>query len=276
MLKGILLALDNTPASLEARKLAIALAKKHHAVIQGIVVVDPDLVSPAEPMPIGGDAYKHHKDEVVVEKARTAAVEFAQRFTYECHEAQINADAKVTVGSALPVLIRACAPNDLVMLGVDSDFAEDQCSLSPLIAALLRDNPRPLIVSPADAAQGTRTLIAYDGSIPAMRALQLFCGMQLRLDAEAVVVSVDRSAAGATALAGTGAAFLRDHGYSAAAQPVSSDGDVTAAVIDAAKAADAGMIVAGAYGHRGFRDWLLGTTTERLLTASHVPVFIHH
>ncbi|NJN05752.1 MAG: universal stress protein, partial [Rhodobacteraceae bacterium] len=36
--------------------------------------------------------------------------------------------------------------------------------------------------------------------------------------------------------------------------------DAAGAIVDAAKGA--GMIVAGAYGHRGWREWLLGTTTE--------------
>jgi nucleotide-binding universal stress UspA family protein len=173
-------------------------------------------------------------------------------------------------------LIAASAAHDIVVLGVDTSFGDVPAALSPLIAGLLRDNPRPLVVTPKDAAAGARTFVAYDGSIPSMRALQLFCCMQLRLDGDVVVVSVDRDAAKATAMADTGAVFLRDHGYNATTHAVSGDGDVAAALIDAAKAADAGMIVAGAYGHRGWREWLLGTTTERLMTSSPIPIFIHH
>jgi len=276
LLRGILLALDHTPASLEARKLAIHLAQKHRAAIQGIAVVDPDIVTPVEPTPIGGEAIKEHKDAVLIEKARVAAVEFAQRFTYECHEAQIHGEASVIQGPAKASLIAACAAHDVVMLGVDTSFGDGNCTFSPLIGGLLRDNPRPLIVAPAQASTGARTFVAYDGSIPAMRALQLFCCLQMRQDAEVIVASVDRDAAKATATADTGAGFMRDHGYTATTHPISGDGDVTMALIDAAKAADAGMIVAGAYGHRGFREWLLGTTTERLVTSSPIPVFIHH
>ncbi len=276
MLKGILLALDHTPASLEARKLAIHLAQKHHAAVQGIAVVDPDIVTPAEPTPIGGEAIKQHKDAVLIEKARAAAVEFAQRFTYECHERQIHGEASVVQGAAKTSLIAASAAHDIVLLGVDTSFGDGDCTLSPLIGGLLRDNPRPLIVTPAQASTGARTFVAYDGSIPAMRALQLFCCLQLRQDTEVVVASVDRDAAKATAMADTGAGFLRDHGYTATTHPISGDADITTALIEAAKAADAGMIVAGSYGHRGFREWLLGTTTERLLTSSPIPVFIHH
>jgi len=43
-----------------------------------------------------------------------------------------------------------------------------------------------------------------------------------------------------------------------------------------AMARDAGMIVAGAYGHRGWREWILGSTTERLLETAPIPLFVHH
>jgi nucleotide-binding universal stress UspA family protein len=276
LLKGILLALDDTPASMEARKLAIHLAQKHRAVIQGIAVVDPAIVAPVEPVPIGGEAVKEHKDAVLLEKARVAAVEFAQRFTYDCHEAQIHGEASVVQGAAKASLIAACAAYDIIMLGIDTSFSEASGGLSPLVGNLLRENPRPLIVTPKESPKGARTFVAYDGSIPAMRALQLFCCLQMRQDAEVIVATVDHDAAKATALADVGAGFMRDHGYNATTHAVSGDGDVTTALIDAAKAADAGMIVAGAYGHRGFREWLLGATTERLMTSSPIPLFIHH
>ncbi len=275
MLKSILLALDGTPAALESRKLALALARKHSAAILGLRVVDPDVIAPAEPTPIGGDAYKLHKDAVLIERAKAAAAEFAQAFVGECRAAGGMADAAVVVGEAAASLVVASAPHDVVMLGVDSDFSGRAAELSPLIVNLLRDNPRPLIVSPRSAAPEGKTIVAYDGSIPAMRAMQLFCAMQLHVKSEAVVISIDPDPAKAAAHAEVGARFMRERGYKAAAQPLTTD-DAAAAIVAAAKAASAGMIVAGAYGHRGWRDWLLGTTTEHLLAASPAHVFVHH
>lgn len=275
MLKSILLALDGTLAALESRKLALALARKHGAAILGLRVVDPDVIAPAEPTPMGGDAYKQHKDAVLIERAKTAAAAFAQAFVGECRAAGGMADATVVVGGAAASLVVASAPHDVVMLGVDSDFSGSAAQLSPLIVDLLRDNPRPLIASPRNAAPEGKTIVAYDGSIPAMRAIQLFCAMQLRAENEAVVISIDPDHAKAAAQADVGAHFLRERGYKATALPLTAD-DAAGAIVAAAKAAGAGMIVAGAYGHRGWRDWLLGTTTEHLLAASPAHVFVHH
>jgi nucleotide-binding universal stress UspA family protein len=36
------------------------------------------------------------------------------------------------------------------------------------------------------------------------------------------------------------------------------------------------LIVMGAYGKRGWREFLLGSTTDRLLAHASRPLFIHH
>lgn len=276
MLKSLLIALHDTPASLEAKKLALALARKHGAAVHGLAIVDPDIVSPPEPTPVGGDAYKQRKDAALVERAKAAAEELVRRFTNECRIASVRDDAQVIVGEAAASLVAASALHDVVLLGADCDFSGEPADLSPLIAGLLRNNPRPLLVSPRQANADGPTLVAYDGSIPAMRALQLFCALGLRTEHEAIVVSVDDDLAKAATMAETGARFLSMRGYKTSTRPSPSDSDVTGALIDTARAAGAAMIVAGAYGHRGWREWLLGTTTERLLTASPSHLFIHH
>lgn len=284
MLTGILLALDRTPASLAARKIAIDLALKHKAAVTGILVVDPNVFAPPEPTPLGADSYKQHKDKVTLERARADAVEFAQRFTYECHEAHVHGDASVIQGAALESLKAACDIHDIVVTGFDTSFgAGEEGTPSTLIEQLLRDNPRPVIVSPKEPLDppGARTLIAYDGSIPAMRALQIFCCSRLKHESEAVVVTVRETEDAASAVCQRAVQYLRDHRFTASARPIASPGDVAdddvaATLIEAAMSADAGLIVAGAYGHKGWREWFLGTTTQRLIARSPVPLFIHH
>jgi nucleotide-binding universal stress UspA family protein len=39
---------------------------------------------------------------------------------------------------------------------------------------------------------------------------------------------------------------------------------------------EARMLVMGAYGHRGWRDFLFGSTTSHLLESASLPLFIHH
>lgn len=273
MMKGLLVALDRTPAALEAKKLALALARKHDATILGLSVVEPDVVAPPEATPIGAGPYKEHRDAVLLERAKTEAAALVQAFTDECRAASVRCETTLVVGTASSAVVEASARSDAVLLGIDSDFSGNPATLSRLVVELLRNNPRPLIVSPKHASTNGKTVIAYDGSIPAMRALQLFCAMGLRADSEAVVVSVDQDPAKAADTADVAVRFLHERGYKASPL-ASAETDVATAI--AAAAAGAGMIVAGAYGHRGWREWLLGTTTERLLLTSPTHLFIHH
>ncbi len=274
MLKSLLIALDRTAGSDAARAMALALARKHGASVRGVAVVDSELIAPPEPTPMGGDAYKQHKDAVIIERIRTVDAAIAQAFVAECAAAGINGTAEVVQGEALTVLDAACAAHDMVFIGNDATFGAE--SATPLIGGLLRDNPRPLIVVPRAAATGAKTLVAYDGSTPALRALQLFCALGLRAEGEVMVACANPNGRAASALAEAGASFLNARGYKATTRSIIGDGEPAPALIDAAKEFGAGMIVAGAYGRRGWREWLLGSTTEALLASSPLPLFIHH
>jgi nucleotide-binding universal stress UspA family protein len=275
MLKSLLLALDGSPGSIAARAFARDLALMHRASIRGLAVVDAAVVTPPEPTPIGADTYKQHKDAVILERIRRADTDLAQSFLSDCAAAGVAATADVERGGVEATMNAACAPHDLVVLGSDIAFGAEVSAAASLIAALLRDNPRPLIVVPPAPRPGTRTLVAYDGSVPAMRAIQLFAALRLRESAEVTVASVRNDPAEAESLAKAGADFLNARGYVARPRPVSGS-DPAPALIKAAQDADAGFMVAGAYGSRGWREWLLGSTTEHLLAASPVPLFIHH
>lgn len=274
MLKSLLLALDRSPGSQSAKRLALEFARKHGSRVRALAVIDPEIIAPPEPTPVGGDAYKQHKDAVVIERVRAGDVEIAQALAAECAAAGIDGKADVVQGSALATLNAASAAHDLVLIGADATFGGDETA--PLINGLLRDNPRPLIVTPREAAAGSKTLVAYDGSIPTLRALQLFCALGLRAEQDVVVTCLNENGRTALALAEAGAAYLNDRGYKATPRPITGDGDPAPALIEAAKDAGAGLIVAGAYGRRGWREWLLGSTTEQLLATSPVPLFIHH
>jgi nucleotide-binding universal stress UspA family protein len=270
MLKRLLLALDQTQAAREARSLAIALAQHHGAKLVGLAVVDPDVVAPAEPTPIGGGAYKEHRDTVLIDRARAAGDALAQSLVEECRADHVDVETAVVLGSTVRALLEASAPADVVVIG--------NATPSDHVADLLRDNPRPLVVVPAASAPAAHapTLVAYDASVPAMRALQLFAALRLRSEHDVLVASIHADAKKGAALAEAGAAFLRERGYKALARRTTATGAPEDSLIAAAKEAGAGMIVAGAYGHRGWREWLLGTTTEALLAKSPAPLFIHH
>lgn len=279
MLKRILLALDVTPASASAQNHALTLAANEGAAITGLVLVDPDLVSPAEPVPLGADAYKQHKDSMLLQKAVADAEAVSQRFRAECLARKVACEARVVQGKALAELVAASAQCDIIAIGVDASFeAAAPCNVSETVTRLLRDNSRPVLLTPPQSkSEGTAgTLIAYDGSIAAMRAVQLFALMQINAGLPAIVASVNCDNAVADGLCETAAAYLREHGYEARTEPLAAEGNIAESLLKAAERAHVSMIVAGAYGEQQWKEWLMGSTTRHLLEKTTIPLFIHH
>lgn len=278
MLSGLVLILGQAPAAMAARRVAFAIARDARAPIAGLSIVDPQVVAPAEPTPLGGDAYKVHKDEVALEKARGQAADFERLFAEECGRSGVPCDAAVVEGRTLRAVIDACALQDLVVVGRTLGDKRTQVqSVEPVLLSFLRDNPRPVIVcSEAAVNDAGPTLVAYDASTAAMRSLQLFALLGLRKRAPVIVLTVHESQKGAAEVSRSGAAYLRKHGYDASTHPVEGDSAVDTVLMREAQRLSAGLIVAGAYGNQGWREWLLGSTTKHLIEKSSAPLFVHH
>lgn len=277
MLKSMLLALDDTPSAIAARSYAMSLAARTGSTLTGIAVVDPDIVAPPESTGMAGDTFKVHKDAVLRQRALDGATALAAQFRDDCRARSVAGDASIVEGNALGSLTQAADVHDVIVAGIDTAFDENQATgVSALVERLLSENPRPVILCPADLREGSRTIMAYDGSVPAMRAMQLFCCLAFRKDEQVLVATIQETESQAATLAGRGAEFMRVHGYDARPLPIGSQGDIADQLVKAGHDHEAGMIVSGAYGHTGWRQWLLGSTTRRLIRKTTLPLFIHH
>jgi nucleotide-binding universal stress UspA family protein len=277
MLKQILLGLDDTPSSIRAKDIALSLARMHKAGVTALTVVDAARIAPPEPVPMGGDSYKHHKDAVLVGRTRDELAELARRFTQECHAAQLSCNVAVREGDAIDALATASEVHDLVVIGRDAAFhAEPGGKVSDIVERLLKKTPRPLIVVPEGAGSADRVLVAYDGSAPAIRALQMFVLLGIAGKSEVTVATVHTERAAAETICARAVHHLGAHGNAARPRIVESGSDPASALVAIAAEIDARLIVMGTFGQRGWREFLLGSTTDNLLSVSKSPLFIHH
>jgi nucleotide-binding universal stress UspA family protein len=277
MLKQILLGLDDTPPSICAKQIALSLAKMHKASVTALTVVDAARIAPPEPVPMGADSYKQHKDAALVGRTRDELIELTRRFAQECHAAQLNCDVAVREGDAIDAIATASEVHDLVVIGRDAAFhAGPDSKVSEIVERLLRQSPRPLIVAPESAGGADRVLIAYDGSVPAMRALQMFCLLGIAGKSEVTVATAHAERPVAEAICARAVHHLGSHGIAARPRVIDTGSDAASALVEIATEIQARLIVMGTYGRRGWREFLLGSTTDKLLSASKSPLFIHH
>ena len=131
---------------------------------------------------------------------------------------------------------------------------------------------RPLLVVP-DACNWLdlrSVLIAWKDTAEARRALVHALPMLRKATDVAVVEIVEEQAGRAAALSRLKdvVAWLSRHGISASELVPHECGDADSGLERIASEVGAGVIVAGAYGHSRFREWILGGVTRRLINPS--------
>lgn len=276
MIRSILVALDDTPGAGAARDLALALSRETGATLTAATVLDwPHVKDAHEAVPPGGAAFKERRDAARAKRVEAEAEAAFAACTAAAEEAPFT-PLRLTDAPA-PALLSAGATHDVIVIGRDSTLGleENDAGLAPVIGELLHEGARPLlVVPPAPPVQGG-ILVGYDGSVPAMRALQLFALLGLGEGFSIRVLSVAETMSEAKRLAEEGAAFLRSHGL--AAEPVAVEGSHPRdALLAQATAMPARLLVMGAYKRGGLRTLFTGSLTERLLAAAPCPVFVAH
>jgi nucleotide-binding universal stress UspA family protein len=283
MIRSILVALDDTPGAAAARDAAIALARRTGAALTAAVVLDrPHAADEHEAVPLGAAAFKERRD---ARRLARAAAE-ADAALAACAEAAAGQpfEALRLDDAPEPALLRAGATHDLTVIGRDSTLGQEETDngLAPVVEALLRDGARPLLVVPPGAAplaagedDRRPVLVAYDGSLPAMRAVQGFALLRLVEGAPAHVVCIDEDGAEARRLAAEAGAFLRRHGVAVTEAPM-AEGRPADRLPAAAASLSARALVMGAFGTTGLRGLFLGTSTRRLLREARCPIFVQH
>lgn len=277
MIRSILVALDDTEGAQRARDLAIATARQTGAALTMATFLDwPHTRDAQEAVPPGAAAFKERRDA-----ARSKRLEEEAEAAFAaCAAAAGNTPFTRLrlVDAPQPALLAAGAAHDIVFIGRDSTLGMQDCpeGLAPVIEALLHDGARPLLVVPPGPPPGAgKVLVAYDGSIPAMRAVQIFALLGLGRDLQLRVVSVAATRAEATRMAETAAGYLRTHDLDVEAVGIEGSHPVDALVAEAT-AMPARLLVMGAYEHSGLRTLFTGSATRRLLLSAPCPVFVAH
>lgn len=276
MLKRALVLQGETPSSEAARRYGVRLAKQTGAELAGLAGVD--LTSIEAPMlgGIGTSAYKARLQEQFTRQAADARQRLHDAFELECRGHRLPFEWLSFEGDPVDMLHLATETRDLVITGHDTAFCgKANARLSDVLARLLLMTPRPVIVCPDELPGGSDILIAYDGSLPAMRAVQMFVLLGMGAGKRICATSIDASQELAARRAAAAASYLRCHGYEVDANPISSQAH-PAEVINI-EIADRRIetLVMGAYGRRGLREVLFGSTTGFLVESPPCVLFLY-
>lgn len=277
MLKRTLVLLGETEASRSARKYAFRLARRSGIEIAGLAGVDLAFIEAPKAVPVGGMGFKIHCEEALTEQAEDARRRLRGLFEQECRDQGIPFEWLSFDGDPIEILQLAAETRDLLVTGHDTTFRGGVHEyLADTVAHLLTTAPRPIVVCSDEWSEGEAIMIAYDGSLPAMRTLQMFTLLGLADGKPVRVVAIDPSQERAARRAGAAVEFLRSHGCAAAAHPIASRVHPSEIFTIEAAGHGIGTLVMGAYGRRGLRAFLFGSTTAALAETPPCALFLYH
>ena len=266
MLKSVLVLLDETPSSASARKFALRLAQNTGAALAGLAGIDLTFIEAPMLGGIGTSSIKVRLEEKLKKQADGARQRLHEVFEIECRAHNLPFEWFSFEGDPMEVLDLATETRDLVITGHDTAFHGNVHEpLSEILANLLLKTPRPVIICADSLSIPENLLIAYDGSVPARRAVQMFALLGIGQGKRIQVISIDASQELATRRTAAAATYLRSHGYVVDANPISSRDHPEKVLNIEIADQKIGMLVIGAYGRRGFREFLFGSTMSALI-----------
>ena len=177
----------------------------------------------------------------------------------------------------VPYMLQQVRAADILVIGARSEALVDP-NAAPDPSDLVMQAGRPLVVVPP-AVQWLdlrSVLIAWKDVREARRAA--FDALPILAAAKEVTIAEipeqDGRRADALAHVADVAAWLRGHGIAANTIVPDKAGSVTDQIENVATHVGAGAVIAGAYGHSRFREWMLSGVTRHLATESRRCAFL--
>ena len=282
-----LFGLDSDRSALDA---ALAIARVHHAHIQALhAVADPLKTTPL--MVDVGVAIA----EVVAAAERHAEARAAQaKSAFDTwvrannvslsNEPGLNTNAtahfRSEKGQESELLARFGRLTDLIVMArPKSEQALDLVAVA--VEDALFSAGRPVLLMPADCTPAHleamikgAAIISWNGSIEAIRSIS--AARPLLANRPRVrVINVQDGHAGVQSAADL-VHYLAWQGIAAAVGESADIGNIAERLLMAAREAEAGLLVMGAYTHSRLKHLVLGGVTSHMIDAANIPVFMTH
>jgi nucleotide-binding universal stress UspA family protein len=248
---------------------AAAIAEPFGAQLTG-VYAPADV---ADLVPWMGDGFMGGVQATALESIRQACAEGEQvaRATLEA----VPYGRKTFLALTSPVWAALAMEGRLAdVLVFDDGAARGRGPLAEAFQQVVADEQRPTIVARPGLKVGGVAAIAWDGGKEASRAMRT--ALPLLQKAAKVVILAAPCASSRKFEVDALVAFLAARGVVAEAELISASGDPAPHLIRAANAADADILVAGAFGHPRLQEFIFGGATRDFLNTDGPSLFLSH
>lgn len=179
---------------------------------------------------------------------------------------------EVSANPAQPLIERAVWADFVVALSTPPGRGEPP-PLDPHIRQLVQQCPRPILIVPSGSSISfRRPILGYDGSAKAREALFLAAYLAGRWQVQLTVVSAVTQHTGKAQLK-EAKKYITERGIKNATY-VLKEMPIAEAILDEAEKQNSTMIIIGGFSYRPIRHLVLGSTAEKVLRESQIPVLI--
>jgi len=277
MIKTILIPVDGSANSATTVDYGIYIAPKLEAALTGLHVIDMFLIQ--GPMmtdisaTIGMPPYDGYFDAVetsLKEKADSVLKNFEDR----CRLAGIVCETKTNIGKISDTIIEEAESADLILMAKKGDHfhLKDGGLIGSVAEVVIRHSGKPVMVIPEGFREIESMGLAYDGSAPARKALELSLNISEKAKWPITVLIINADAAKAADLS-VQVEEMTQRGL-ADCEVIISAGREADEILNFIREGSVELMVMGAYGHNRLREWLLGSTTAHIIHKSPIPVLL--
>lgn len=276
--KTVMVHLDTSAGAHTRLSFALKLARKFDAFLDGVFTL-------FDPHPVGFyamtgavDLYDAHRKFLAQKRGEVEGL-----FRAELTCAQVRGIWTAPDGFPATTVVQASRTSDLVILGQSRPKDPESCAADNFVETVLLGAGSPVLLIPETGpfeAVGERVLIAWNGSREAARAIRdaiplLARATRVTVAAVSAAVKPGPTEASCADLA----AMLQRH----VAPPVDiarfdrpSAVSTGEALLEFASDGEYDLLVAGAYGHARFHEFVLGGVTRTILSSMTLPVLMSH
>lgn len=277
MLRRILIPLDPSPYTEVSLEYGCLIAKQHHAEITGMAVLDTLGIEDAiGPIPFPGFYHAVKLLEFLGRDAREHIQGLLEKFNQKCEKEGVAYQSAEYQGIPSEGILHESIFYDLVIIGLRTYF-DFEISNKPgkSLEKILDHSVTPVLAVP-DAFKWTekvvKALIAFDGSLPAARALQRFAQLARNSDYEITLLMSDKEEKIATHYLDRAETYLRAHSI-----PNIKKEWISKNIIEAMEETYldwADLVVAGAHSKKGIVDFAVGSLVKYLIKTAKKPILL--
>ncbi|HDQ72185.1 MAG TPA: universal stress protein [Chloroflexi bacterium] len=196
-----------------------------------------------------------------------------EKFEQRCQDAGVSGNLVVEVGKTARKVCERARWTDLVIMPMNHPPSPSPLAhLGSGLSTIIRRCPRPLLLVPGQPSPLQRILLAYDGTSKAREALFIATYLVKEYDSHLMVLSVNENGKTASQALEDARQYLENHEIDALY--LEKRGVVAQTIIRTVKNQRCDLILIGGYSFNPLLEIVLGSTVDKVLCTSQVPVLI--